>query len=80
MAGDKVLRIFHESHQFVIVFGKNGAQKYVSRRWGGREIAGTVKLNEARRFQSEKQARKHMERYFIGGVIIPVMVTMRLEG
>lgn len=80
MSDNKTLRTKHESKQFVITIMRDGVRKYISREWS-KKLNCTVLLNRAKRFQSEKQARKHAEYLGIEErcQIVPVIVEMRLE-
>lgn len=80
MSDNKTLRTRHESRQFVITIMRDGVRKYISREW--RKIPNcTVLLNRAKRFQSEKQARKYVLAFGIEEEyeIVPLIVEMRLE-
>lgn len=81
MNDNKALRTTHTSHQFVITIMRNGVRKYIDRSFS-KNMNCTVLLNRARRFQSEKQARRIAAYLGIEDKceIAPVVVEMRLEG
>lgn len=81
MSNNKTLRTRHESHQYVITVMRDGVRKYISREWNMR-LNCTVMLNRAKRFQSEKHAKKYVLAFGVDEYpykIVPITVEMRLE-
>lgn len=78
MSDNKTLRTRHESHQYVITVMRDGVRKYISRELS-KKINCTVLLNRAKRFQSEKQAKKYVLAFGVDEYpykIVPITVEM----
>lgn len=83
MEDNKTLRTDYKSTQYVVTAKRDGVTKYVSRDYLKKHsFHYTIKLNKAKRFQSEKQAWKAAEWLGVDENcdVVAVIVEMRVEG